>query len=569
MKTCQQCGLLSPDSALRCDCGYCFPSQRARNTGTRKRAADSATATHHAGTAHRDVRGYYRILGVASDSALSEIKSAYRKKAKELHPDRSSTTATTEAFQQLLEAYEVLRDPAKRADYDTQSTEYHSDHYDGSEENIVEPIVCWSCGHVSAQPRYVIFYEVVSFLIATTRNPVQGIFCKSCADKKLYRATIKTWLLGWWGIPWGPIYSIHAILTNLVGGKKPRDVNARLLARQAWYFGVNGRPDLAISVANVALTLSSDNELSDGLRTFLSTLAPYDSNRQLKNVWNPLNRAFVVQAGLLLLAIAVAAFGYSTNSDRYQRDTLRTSTGIPREIASGRPPSSSILPKIRTGSTEVVKESNTRHVSVDGLRLRAGPGTTHPITTVLDRFATVTISGHTDINGWIEIITKDGVHGFVAAQYLGNGDGMAAKQQWCFDNRGARPPTGYQFIQRSSGNHELMIRNGRTTDAVVKLKDNNGKSVLAFYVRAGEDASMAEIPEGIFHLQFATGHNYSNPCGMFLNTMAVLAFPKAIEFKTTSDEYYVYSTTMEFTLHSVPEGNIQPRRLPLEEFLAD
>jgi molecular chaperone DnaJ len=62
---------------------------------------------------------YYEILGVGRDASAEEIKKAYRKRARELHPDVNPGDAEAEAqFKQLGEAYDALSDPEKRSRYD-------------------------------------------------------------------------------------------------------------------------------------------------------------------------------------------------------------------------------------------------------------------------------------------------------------------------------------------------------------------------------------------------------------------------------------------------------------------
>jgi len=273
-----------------------------------------------------DPKGYYAILEITPTASAAEIKAAYRRRAMELHPDRNESPEATNDFQLLTEAYNVLSDPSIRAQYDTISVETRG-HSNATPEASPEPIVCSSCGKVTAQPRYVIFYEVKSFIFVTKRTPIQGVFCSLCAEKKALRATALTWVLGWWGFPWGIIYSPHAILVNLFGGERPHNINARLAAHQAWAFAVLGNTDMARAIALDALALARkikpekasarlkqvlgydiDHEgarLSKEIEDLLASLGNGGKRIQLKDSWGLFRRPFYVQGLIGLTAIAL------------------------------------------------------------------------------------------------------------------------------------------------------------------------------------------------------------------------------------------------------------------------
>jgi molecular chaperone DnaJ len=64
------------------------------------------------------VSDFYRLLGVPRDCSEADVKKAYRKLAMEYHPDRNASADAEARFKEITEAYEVLRDPQKRAAYD-------------------------------------------------------------------------------------------------------------------------------------------------------------------------------------------------------------------------------------------------------------------------------------------------------------------------------------------------------------------------------------------------------------------------------------------------------------------
>jgi hypothetical protein len=297
-----------------------------------------------------DSKGYYQILGVATSATAAEIKKAYRKKAKELHPDKNPLQDTTRSFQLVQEAFNVLKDPKLRRQYDSldptgpfNETRHKSNHSPFSDTQSKQqdytyqshspptdgPIKCSRCGALSAQPRFVIFLAVQSFISYSEKRNVEGTFCSKCASIVSLKASLTTWLCGWWGhFPLGIIWSFQSLVTNLLGGIRPPHINAILLAHQASYFKRVGNLNLAKAILRDALleaekfqlnphvhyritTLFYDNQpIQDYVRDFkkfyedlkkLDASIKVEKPKKLRSYWGLFNRVMLVQ---IIIAIA-------------------------------------------------------------------------------------------------------------------------------------------------------------------------------------------------------------------------------------------------------------------------
>lgn len=270
-----------------------------------------------------DPKGYYAVMGLAMTAGEEQIKSAYRRRAMDLHPDRNPDRDTTRQFQFLNEAYAILSDPVARAAYDCNEPSGTTNAQ--AAPTIPDPIVCACCTKVSAQPRIVIFKSVKSFLLVTWRKPIAGVFCSDCAQKQSIKASGITWLLGWWAFPWGPLYSAQALLANMFGGTQPALENARMLGYQAYYFYATGRPDIAQSLAESAMKFcrkipstsirddaakKEKESLNRNLELFLSELGNHAQAKQLKSNWGLIHKRFFIHLGAIAAATVAAAVAF-------------------------------------------------------------------------------------------------------------------------------------------------------------------------------------------------------------------------------------------------------------------
>src|SRR5665213_3030518 len=71
-----------------------------------------------------EFKDYYTTMGVARDATQDDIKRAHRRLARKYHPDVSKEHDAEKRFKEVGEAYEVLKNPEKRAAYDQLGADY-------------------------------------------------------------------------------------------------------------------------------------------------------------------------------------------------------------------------------------------------------------------------------------------------------------------------------------------------------------------------------------------------------------------------------------------------------------
>jgi DnaJ domain len=249
-----------------------------------------------------DPKGYYSQLGVAPSASAEAIKAAYRQLAKKLHPDIDRDAGAKARFQAVNAAYSTLSNPELRGAYDAlryaNPAPLARDH-----KEEVEPICCSRCGKITAQPRSLVFYRVVSLILVTMRHPVQGIFCSACAHRTALYASFVSAVVGWWGFPWGPIWTIGSIFNNASGGKNSSAVEEKLIWYNALAFLSKGKLAISYALAQQSRRAEDSQIAISALKLieYLQAAGVPATSRALKNPWGPRARTWLMHLGLLIV----------------------------------------------------------------------------------------------------------------------------------------------------------------------------------------------------------------------------------------------------------------------------
>ena len=401
---------------------------------------------------NRDPKGYYVALGIEETADADAIKTAFRHKAKRLHPDFNPSPIATKQFHRLHEAYETLSNPAKREAYDrpwqnsrkadpqaagaarayrksaktkrTENTESEKPTEAPNAERkskfkakpdpkttsaTDQPAIC-KCGRITAQPRYIIFDLVWGRITHAHRRGISGIFCRSCADRTAIRASLLTWIAGWWAWPNGPKETVKALLSNMRGGRKPPERNAKLLIRQSRAFRARGEMELARNAAEQALIFATTAALRRDVDSLLLSLSAHPS-RTLKNRWAKPGWAATVQVMPLAFIVAAISMMATVSAPTYLTDALRNAFVQGNETA---PLAGSA--SVQKATEDVV--GRVFSIADETASLRTGPGLNYQLVAVLAK-DTVVLATEADPGGaWLRVTAADGTAGFVNIEQL-------------------------------------------------------------------------------------------------------------------------------------------------------
>jgi len=310
---------------------------------------------------------YYEVLGVSQNATQTEIQRAYRELVKKHHPDRNPADAesATKTTQLINEAYNTLKDPVKRSEYDIslalsarQRDVFDSDltaDEPGSadEEPYIAECRCERCGRMDPSLRATIFLWVLSLLVVSIRRGWGGVLCSKCRLRYSILFNVEVWLLGWWGLPWGVIWSIEALVRNSIGGIQPKDGNAALLALVSYQLYCQGRYAEALDAGSRSLEFQPNQDL----QAFLDEIRPYAQFRNGDAEEKHKGRILVANLAVAVLFILAGLAGYSsiTQSSRRIHGTT-VGSGRIEETREARDEYKEVAPEA-VGNLELVEQS--------------------------------------------------------------------------------------------------------------------------------------------------------------------------------------------------------------------
>ena len=178
------------------------------------------------------MKNYHEVLGISKTASADEIKKAYRNLAFKYHPDRNSgDKAAEEKFKEINEAYDVLSDEKKRADYDSFGTS--NSHYSGTNNSYnrnndftnEETFWNWFNGNTSNSYGSNNSYRNYYYQSTNSYNKKEDYVSKKSLFKTLLYKILQVFVGLFltnvlWIIPFGFIICIGIIINGVIGAGK-------------------------------------------------------------------------------------------------------------------------------------------------------------------------------------------------------------------------------------------------------------------------------------------------------------------------------------------------------------
>lgn len=512
---------------------------------------------------------HYQTLEVDRQASLDVIEAAYRWLALRYHPDRNPAPDAVGKMQQLNAAYAVLRDPAKREQYDSAlqaaesassrtSTNPTSDAAASSRSSTRQytpqiniPVCCQSCGRTDTTLRLAAFPYVVSIILVTLRRSWSGLYCRQCRQTATLQAKFLSFLFGWWGFPWGPIYTLGALFGSN-DGFVPADANAQYLKQLGLFFFERGDQASAREVWSASLHYVYDLELDTFYRRVFGDNNYADANKSGQGGWgNWLAAGIVIVVVMWLIWSCNRTTAPGSSQSVAPSPTVTISSqatpplvAAPQTLRRATPDGATDAPVI-TPIGQVANGVVAIHRSPYQLR-----ASTQNVLVAGEEFEV--IGQFADCN-WLQIRSGDAITGWVPleARQILLSVGCQKIPSAFFR------PVSSSIYQASSlnGPGGLRITNDGEQDTVVYLVDISDQPIGVAYVRAHNKYTIDGIPAGIYNVYVRSGMNWNGK-----------RFTEAESLEKFEDMFDFTNGSWEITVTPVFNGNAEIEPVKTSDF---
>ena len=362
-----------------------------------------------------DALGYYKVLEVAEDADADTIKRQYHDLAKKWHPDYNHEAQSTDIFQKISHAYEILSDVKRRQIYDILSLVYTSENYPDLE--VIEPI---GNGKGKTSLRAVCLSKTIAWGVSYKSTLLRSVADFPQALQLNLKVSVLNWLLGWWH-PKALVLNIKGLVYNF---KNPvaKEESLKILLHNMVAYEKTNKTAAALQCGLQAKKLLSKN--SPALEAFLSelnakTVCPKDWPLGLLKTAQLVVPAIIVSI-LILSSIAEklrdssvwAFFSKSKEIDYYQKVNF----------SNGQSVDDVVVGKVLSIPVDKTDNSKLYHVT-SKTKVMYGPSDDFDAIKTLEEETTVRLTGITPDNVWARVMIDNGELGFVHYKDLKQGIG--------------------------------------------------------------------------------------------------------------------------------------------------
>ena len=367
----------------------------------------------------KDALGYYKVLGVTAAADGSLIKQAYRDLAKKWHPDYNKDRDTTDIFQKLSVAYEILSTPKSRLIYDILSLVYRADNYPD-----IEVMTPFRDKEGDTAVKSVSLSEVLSFGAGYKIRTVEKPLSYGNALKLSTKISIINWIAGWWH-PKGCVQNFKALVKNFTRPISQRET-LKIYIHNMIAYAKENKPILAAQSGILAKKILSgdDRKLID---VFLNELAVKVS---VPAPWN----MFLLKISQLIMPFMIICGAFWPIAENYADLSEADLWGIfskKKEIDyyqrvnfgnKGEGVDDVVVGKVISIPVDKSDVSKLYHLSKESV-IMYGPSDDFDSMKKLPAQTTVRLTGLTPDNVWARIMIDNGETGFIRMENLKNGIG--------------------------------------------------------------------------------------------------------------------------------------------------